>query len=202
MFLRPIHIWWSCGWWTSAFEWFAKPEADSPKHRGAPTRILRSDKSLRWLIRESYTSPIWAPCMGTVCEPNISNHSPSPESLLAWPQEAYRPRHCSTHSPVDESGGEGDSPFHDQGGVLPFWLWGYPLSWIGGHPLPLSPESGPGTGLYTGPVTGLEGTPQRTRDQRYPWKGQWPVTKGYPLPSVNRQTSWKHYFPSYFVRGR
>ena len=63
---------------------------------------------------------------------------PQQESSPVWPQEPYRPRHSNTRSPV--------------------WGWeGYP--WPGGYPW---------TGLWTGPVTRIGGTPQLT--DRYLWK--------------------------------
>ena len=62
------------------------------------------------------------------------------ESPHAWPQEAYRSQHSSTHSPV---GGVGAAyllswlgiTFCPGGTPCPGWVLGIPLSWLGVPPL-------------------------------------------------------------------
>ena len=84
------------------------------------------------------------------------------ENLLAWPQEAYHPRH--TRSLV-----------HRGGGGIPCPGWGT------SSPTPLPPSrAGPGTALSTGPVIGLV-YPQKAPGTKG-WEGTWDQRPEYPPP--------------------
>ena len=50
------------------------------------------------------------------------------------------------------------------------------------------PPAGPGTGLLTGPVTGLGGTPPPRKDLE-PEAGKGPGTRGWGTPLLGEQTN-------------
>ena len=187
---------------------FTKPEADSPKHR--MVHLLEY-----WGVINhsggSYGSHTLAPYGHHAWELYVSQTLATTvhhKRVFLRDRKRLTARGIAVLTLLSRRGW-GGSPCHDQGGVPPFWLWWYPLSWTGRYPLPLSNHwpNEPGPRDRT-----LDRTSNKTR--RYlrkdqgpetrdtPGKDKGPVTKGYPLPSVSRQTSWKHYLPSYFVRGR